>query len=231
MNELIKMNYDNDRITLSARELYEFLEVGTQFKDWFPRMAEYGFTEGIDFNSLKKEQVRFEGNREVKRTLQDYQLTIDMAKEIAMLQRNEKGKQIRQYFIQIEKEYNTPERVMARGLEASKLIVQRLNQELLEAKPKIEFYDDVASSKTAIPMDQVAKVLEINGIGRNKLFEILRNKKILQTNNIPYQTYVDRGYFRVIESKYTKPSGETCISIKTLVYQKGVEYIRKLLKS
>lgn len=98
-------------------------------------------------------------------------------------------------------------------------------------KPKVDFYNAVSDSKTAIPMDQVAKVLDIYGLGRNKLFEVLRNKGILQKNNIPYQTYVDRGYFRVIESKYTKPNGETNISIKTLVYQKGIEYIRKQLSN
>lgn len=231
MNELLKVNYESERITLSARELHEFLEVNTHFKDWFPRMKEYGFTEGVDFNSLKNEQVRFEGNREVVRTIQDYQITIEMAKEIAMLQRSDKGKEIRQYFIQLEREWNTPERVMARGLEASRLVIQKLNQQLLENKPKVEFYEAVADSKTAIPMDQVAKVLNFNGIGRNKLFQILRNKRILQSNNIPYQEYVDRGYFRVIETKYTKPSGETCISIKTLVYQKGVNYIRKIINA
>lgn len=225
MNELLKVNYDNERITLSARDLHDFLEVGTRFNDWFPRMCEYGFTKGVDYTDVL---LKNEYNHSGGRTATDYQITIEMAKEIAMLQRNDKGKQIRQYFIQIEKEWNSPERVMARGLIASQKVIERLNQQLLENKPKVDFYDSVASSKTAIPMDQVAKVLDV-GIGRNKLFEILRNKKILQRNNIPYQEYVDRGYFRVVETKYTKPTGETCISIKTLVYQKGVDYIRKLI--
>jgi hypothetical protein len=75
----------------------------------------------------------------------------------------------------------------------------------------------------------VAKVLGIKGIGRNKLFEILREKKVLDRGNVPYQEYVDRGYFRVIEQKYTKPNGDTCINIKTLVYQKGVDFIRRLI--
>jgi prophage antirepressor-like protein len=103
---------------------------------------------------------------------------------------------------------------------------ERLILENNTMKPKAEFYDAVADSKTAIPMDQVAKVLAIPGIGRNKLFELLRNMSILQSNNIPYQTYIDRGYFRTIETKYTKPNGDTCINIKTLVYQKGIDYIR-----
>lgn len=94
MNELLKVNYDNDRITLSARELHEFLEVKTSFKDWFPRMCEYGFNESQDFNPLKNEQVRLEGNRQVKRTVQDYEITLDMAKEIAMIQRSDKGKEV-----------------------------------------------------------------------------------------------------------------------------------------
>lgn len=97
-------------------------------------------------------------------------------------------------------------------------------------EPKAGFYDDVAGSKDAIEMGNVAKVLAIKGIGRNKLFELLREKKILQSNNIPYQQYVDREYFRVLEQKYTTPKGETKINIKTLVFQKGVEYIRKVVK-
>ncbi|WP_346888305.1 phage antirepressor [Clostridium sp. UBA1056] len=97
-------------------------------------------------------------------------------------------------------------------------------------KPKAEFYDDVAGSKDAIEMSEVAKVLAIKGMGRNNLFEFLREEKILQSNNIPYQQYVDREYFRVLEQKYITSKGETKINIKTLVFQKGVEYIRKLIK-
>lgn len=96
-------------------------------------------------------------------------------------------------------------------------------------KPKAEFYDCVADSKTAIPIEAVAKTLGIHKIGRNNLFKILRDKKILQENNLPYQEYIDRGYFRVVETKYTRASGETCIYIKSLVYQKGVDYIRKII--
>lgn len=103
MNELIKINYESDRPTVLARDLHEFLEVKTAYKDWFPRMCEYGFAAGEDFNLLKNERVQIEGSRTVSRTVDDAQLTIDMAKEICMLQRNEKGKQARQYFLQIEK--------------------------------------------------------------------------------------------------------------------------------
>jgi len=227
--ELFKVNMDSEQITLSARDLHEFLEVGTLFKDWVVRMFEYGFEEGLDFNPLKIERVQIEGNREVTRELTDYQLTIDMAKEIAMLQRNEKGKQARQYFIELEKQWNSPESIMQRALTIANKRLDEYKQKVIEMKPKADFFDSVACSKTAISMNDVAKVLEIKGLGRNNLFKILREKKILMDNNTPYQEYVDRGYFRVIESKYTKPSGETCISIKTLVYQKGVEYIKRVV--
>jgi len=102
-------------------------------------------------------------------------------------------------------------------------------KQIKELKPKAEFFDAVANSKSAIPIGNVAKILEIPGIGRNILFQILRDQGILMHDNVPYQQYIDRGYFRVIEQKYNTPEGETKISIKTLVYQKGIEYIRKVV--
>jgi anti-repressor protein len=105
---------------------------------------------------------------------------------------------------------------------------EQVEKQLTEAKPKVEFYDDVAGSKDAIEIGEAAKVLN-KGIGRNKLFQFLRDSKVLMQNNQPYQQYVDRGYFRVIEQKFTKPNGDTNINIKTLVYQRGLDFIRKLL--
>ena len=136
---------------------------------------------------------------------------------------------------ELEKENNTfviPSTFSEALLLASKQAeqIEKQNALLLEQKPKVEFFEAVTSSKSAIDMGQVAKVLD-KDIGRNKLFEILRNKKILQKDNIPFQTYIDRGYFRVIEVKYTKPDGSTNISLKTLVYQKGVSFINKVLES
>ncbi len=108
--------------------------------------------------------------------------------------------------------------------------IETQKKQLAEAKPKVEFFDAVAGSNDAIEIGSVAKVLGIKGMGRNNLFSFLRNKKILMNNNQPYQTYVDRGYFRVLEQKFEKPNGETCINIKTLVYQSGVEFIRRQLQ-
>lgn len=226
MNELLKINYEADRITLSARELHEFLEIQTRFNVWFPRMIEYGFNENVDYRRVSQKCATLGGMQEKV----DYEISIDMAKEIAMIQRNEKGRQARQYFIEVEKKWNSPEYVMNRALEISRQQVERLMLENKELKPKAEFFDAVADSKNAIQMSEVAKVLNYPGYGRNRLFEFLREKKVLMPNNQPYQKYVDCGYFRVVEQKYTKPNGDIAINIKTLVYQKGVNYIRKLLE-
>lgn len=107
--------------------------------------------------------------------------------------------------------------------------IQDANKEIARLKPAVEFAYQICSSKDAIDIGNCAKVLNRN-IGRNNLFEFLRNRKVLQQDNIPYQKYIDSGYFRVIETKYTIPSGETKISLKTLVLQKGVAYINKLLR-
>ena len=106
---------------------------------------------------------------------------------------------------------------------------ERLAIENKEMKPKAEFFDTVADSKTALPMDRVAKVLEVKGYGRNKLFEFLRDNGVLDSRNVPYQRFIDAGWFRTIEQHYQN-GYEPCISIKTLVYQKGVDGIRKLLQ-
>ena len=113
---------------------------------------------------------------------------------------------------------------------AEKLLIQNNELQLVnqEMKPKAEFFDAVAGSKKAMSMEEVAKILSYPGIGRNKLFEILRNQNILQSDNIPYQKYIDSGYFRVIEQKYNV-GDEVRINIKTLVFQKGVDFIRKTL--
>ncbi|NCD13306.1 MAG: phage regulatory protein/antirepressor Ant [Epsilonproteobacteria bacterium] len=102
---------------------------------------------------------------------------------------------------------------------------------LEEQKPKVDFYEAITGSKDTVDIGTVAKVLNIRGFGRNNLFEFLRESGVLMSNNQPKQTYCDRGYFRVIESKFTKPDGSTHINTKTVVYQKGMEYIRKLLRS
>lgn len=120
----------------------------------------------------------------------------------------------------------TPEQIVANALVVAQNIIAQKEKQIEEMQPKAEFFDAVADSKTAISMNEVAKVLAIKGYGRNKLFEFLREEKILDRYNVPYQRYVDCGWFRVIEQKYMK-DGEPIVTTKTLVYQKGVDAIRK----
>jgi len=233
MNELLKINTtDSERITVSARDLHEALEVKTQFKDWFPRMCEYGFEDGKDFCSFLSEST---GGR----PSQDAQITVDMAKEIAMLQRTEKGKEVRKYFIQVEKEWNSPERVMARALTIANKTIETLKIENSEMKPKALFADAVSSSKTSILIGQLAKILTQNGyqIGQNRLFEKLRNEGFLSSRkgadwNMPQQRFVEQGLFEIKESTHIDGNGVNVTTKTVKVTGKGQQYfINKFLGS
>ena len=166
MNELLKIDTsDAERITVSARELHKALEVNTDFNHWFTRMCEYGFEAQKDFTTFLSEST---GGR----PSQDAQITVDMAKEIAMLQRTEKGKEVRKYFIQVEKEWNSPEKVMARALTIANKTIATLEIENKEMKPKALFADAVAQSDTSILVYDLAKLICQNGvkIGGNRLW-------------------------------------------------------------
>lgn len=237
MNDLITINYDTENPTVSARELHEGLEIKTAFKDWFPRMAEYGFEIGKDFNPLKNEQVRIEGSREVTRELLDYQISVDMAKQICMIQRTEKGRQYRQYFLDLEKAWNTPEQIFARALKMADRTIDSLkhqNEGLLEdvkrMKPKEIFADAVACSQTSILVGDLAKILKQNGVntGQKRLFEMLRNEGFLikggSSKNMPTQCSMEMGLFEVKESTISNPDGSMRVTKTTKVTGKGQQY-------
>lgn len=154
MNELIKVTYDNDRPLVSARELHDFLEVKTAFKDWFPRMCEYGFTEGSDYCSFLSD--RSDGLPGKPR--QDAMLSMDMAKEICMIQRTEKGKQARQYFLKLEKDWNSPEKVMARALQFADKRIHELQERELANENKIRFAEVVGAAYTSILKKEVPQL-------------------------------------------------------------------------
>lgn len=107
---------------------------------------------------------------------------------------------------------------------------QELEKKIEEQQPKVEFYNDVTGSDTTAEIGTVAKMLNFKSVGRNTQFDILRRQGILQRDNMPFQTYVDRGYFRVVESKWNAPNGDVKVNYKTVVYQKGIEYISKVLR-
>lgn len=227
MNELIKVSVnENQEQVLSARELHEKLGISKHFTDWFSYQAEkLNLVEGYDYSLLHNivGQTGSGGHNKI-----DYHITLDIAKHISMISGGEKAHEIRQYFIQVEKSWNNPEQIMARALQVSNKVLLEYKHQLELMQPKVDFHDAVVGSSDTIDMGQVAKVLNC-GIGRNKLFEILREKKVLRDNNEPFQTYCDRGWFRMVESKYQLPNGDTRINIKTVVFQKGVDGIRKIL--
>ena len=236
MNEILKVN--NDTQTVSARELHERLKINTRFNDWFPRMVEYGFSDGLDFYSKMSKTEN--GGRPSK----DYDISIDMAKQICMIQRTPKGKAVRQYLIDLEKAWNTPEQVMARALKFADKEIEKLkksNAGLLEdnkrMKPKEIFADAVSVSHTSILVGDMAKLLKQNGvdIGQKRLFEWLREKGYLIKRkgsdwNMPTQKSMDMGLFDIKESTINNPDGSVRINRTTKVTGKGQQYfINKFL--
>lgn len=237
MDNLIPVNYETDQPCVSARDLYEQLNIKTAFKDWFPRMCEYGFEEGKDFCSKMSEST---GGRPSK----DADISIDMAKQICMIQRSPEGKQIRQYFLDLEKAWNTPEQIFARALKMADRTIDKLKTEnaaLIEdnerMKPKEIFADAVTASKDSILIGDLAKILKQKGIdiGQNRLFQKLRNNGYLIQRrgpswNMPTQKSMEMGLFEVEERTITNPDGTTKIRKTTKVTGKGQQYfINKLL--
>lgn len=233
MNDLIKINYETEQPTVSARDLHEKLNIGTAFKDWFPRMCEYGFEEGKDFCS-KLSETSAKGGRPSK----DADISIDMAKQICMIQRTPEGKKIRQYFIDLEKAWSTPELIFARALKMAEAELQRVkadNQYLLadneRMKPKEIFADAVAASHTSILIGDLAKLLKQNGVetGQKRLFGWLREHGYLIKRkgtdwNTPTQKAMDRKLFEVKETVVNNPDGSVRINRTTKVTGKGQQY-------
>lgn len=220
MNELLKINItDSERITVSARELHKALEVNTDFNHWFTRMCEYGFEDGKDFATFLSEST---GGR----PSQDAQITVDMAKEIAMLQRTEKGKEVRKYFIQVEKEWNSPERVMARALTIANKTIETLKIENSELKPKADYFDNLVERNLLTNFRDTAKELGLRQTDLiNNLIEdgyVYRDQK---SKLKPYAKYgkTGKGLFELKEFSRNDHS-----DIQTLITPKGRETFRLL---
>lgn len=234
MNELFNVTTNGDKLTLSARELHKELNVTDRFTRWFERMGEYGFEENVDLTSVKSSTLV---NNGATRELQDYQITLDMAKEIAMLQRNEKGKEIRRKLIELEKAWNSPEKVMARALDIAHKTIANLQIENEEMKPKAIFADAVATSDTSILISDLAKLIKQNGtdIGQKRLFERMRNDGYLikkgTSKNMPTQMAMKKELFEVKERVISNPDGSTRITRTTKVTGKGQIYFINKFKN
>ena len=234
MDELIKVQVKDNKQLVSARELYKGLGVRTRFSQWTVQNFKH-FREGFDFSSVvtTTQQNQYGGIKE----LQDYALSVEMAKHIAMMSGTDKGYEIRDYFIQVEKAWNSPEMVMKRALEIANDKIKQLELEKQKNKPKVLFADSVATSHTTILIAELAKILRGNGIdiGANRLFQWLRAKGYLISRkgsdwNMPTQKSMDLGLFQIKETAFTHSDGHTTITKTTKVTGKGQQYfINKFL--
>ncbi|WP_411842212.1 phage antirepressor KilAC domain-containing protein [Salinicoccus sp. HZC-1] len=225
---------EEGQLFISARELHEFLESSERFSKWFIRMISYGFVENEDFTSGQKSTVV---NNGALRKLEDFNLTVDMAKEISMIQRNEKGKQARQYFLQIEKAWNSPDMIMKRALQIADKKVMKLEEKIQLDKPKVLFADAVDSSTSSILIGELAKLISQNGydIGQNRLFEWLRKNGFLirkkgESFNLPTQRSMDMGLMDIKKRTINNADGSIRTTRTTKVTGKGQQYfINKFL--
>lgn len=227
-------------MTISARDLHEALGVETDFRHWFPRMTEYGFSEGSDFNPVKNVRVQSEGSREVSREVTDYSISIDMAKEICMIQRTEKGREVRKYFIDLEKAWNTPEQIMARALRMADKTIASLqdqvkqvslqNSQLLVDKqimqPKADYFDELVDRNLLTSFTDCSKEL---GIKRKTFINFLIDKGYIyrdkKGNLVPKANNKAKDLFEVKQcsNQKTKWAGS-----QTLITPKGVETFKLL---
>lgn len=236
--QIMPIDYDGDTPSVSGRALHTACGLEERYSKWFDRYSvEYGFESGIDYTPY---QMVHPQNQQV---LTDHKMTIPMAKEVAMLQRSEKGKIVRQYLIRVEEAWNTPESIMARALkmadhqlQASKIENRKLQQIVGELKPKALVGEAVAVSEGSVTIGTLAKILEQNGYktGQNRLFEWLRNNGYLGTRgsnyNLARQRYIEMGIFEIVETPVILPAGTTIMKPGTRVTGKGqVYFIQKFL--
>ena len=225
MTQLIKITEKNGQQVVSARELHNFLEVASNFRTWIERMFEYGFEENQDFTLVSKN-----GRQNEKK---EYALTLDCAKEISMLQRNDKGKEARKYFIEVEK-LAKQKLAPTNPLDLLKLAVSEMekkDKQIAVLQPKAELMDKVLDVEEKIDIGQASKILELP-FGRNTMFRKLREKGIFFKNrNEPKQEYIKRQYFVLKEKYIARNNHDGFVVVKVLVTQKGLEFLSNVFNA
>lgn len=240
MKDLIKINYDAEQPTVSARELHEGLEIGTRFNDWFLRMVEYGFSEGKDFYSKMSKTPESTGGRPAT----DYDVTVDMAKQICMIQRTDKGRQYREYFLELEKAWNSPEQIFARALHMADKVVDSLKKRcsflgeqiveqqkiIEELQPKASYYDMILQCKGLIATTTIAKDY---GMSAKKFNTMLHNMGIQFRQGdvwVLYAKYQGNGYLKAKTHNYADACGVQHSREHSYWTQKGRLFLYDFLK-
>lgn len=232
MNELINITLnDNHEPVVSGRQLHEALEVKTPYDKWFPRMTGYGFTENEDFSTFLSQST---GGRRAT----DHVINLDMAKEIAMIQRTDKGKEVRKYFIQVEKDFNSPEKIMARALlMADKKIklLESQNENLLieleEANKNADYLDLILQTKDSLTITQIAQDYGISARKMNQLLKQERIQRIVNGQWVLYAKYLAKGYVSSRTFDYTGKDGKVHSNITTVWTQLGRRFLYDRLKA
>lgn len=229
MNQLISITTnENDEQLVSGRELHKFLGVKTRYSIWFDRMSEYGFTEDIDYTAVVQKRTTAQGNQT---EYIDHAMKLDMAKEVSMIQRNEKGKQARQYFLEVEKAWNNPDMIIKRAMDLQARKIIMLETENQQLKPKALFAEAVESSKGSILVRDLAKIPKQNNveIGEKRLFAWLRDngyliKKLGSDYNSPTQRSMNLGVMEFTENTVVRNSGDVILRKTPKVTGKGQTY-------
>lgn len=235
MNELINVTLnENHEPVVSARQLHETLEVKTEYKKWFKRMAEYGFAENEDYLRVTQKCPTLGGLQDMT----DHIIKLDMAKEIAMIQRTDKGKEVRKYFIQVEKDFNSPEKIMARALLMADKKIKLLENEnetllveLEEATKNADYLDLILQTKDSLTITQIAQDYGMSARKMNQLLKQERIQRIVNGQWVLYAKYLGKGYVSSRTFDYVGKDGKTHSNMTTVWTQLGRRFLYERLKA
>lgn len=226
-----------DEQFVSGRDLHMFLEINTPYSKWFSRMCEYGFVENVDYTTKDKKVLRNDGTI-MPQTQFEHSLTIEMAKQLCMLARNEKGREAREYFIQVEREWNSPEKVMGRALKIAnmvineqKVLIAAQEQQISEFKPIRDYVDEILSSTSALTITQIAADYDITARALNKILEEEKVQRNVSGQWILYKNQMGKGYTKSETFTFTRSDGRLDSKITTKWTQKGRLMIHEIMKS
>lgn len=223
----------NDEQYVSGRDLHMFLEIETPYPKWFNRMCEYGFVENLDYRVTDKKVHNSNGGRQ---SITEHELTIEMAKQLCMLARNDKGREAREYFIAVEKEWNSPEKVMSRALKIANNVINEQKgliacqeQQIAEFKPVKDYVDRILSTKSTMTITQIAADYDLSAVKLNKILHEAGLQRKVGEQWILYKQHMTKGYTKSETITFTRSDGRLDSKVNTKWTQKGRLKIHEIL--